>query len=151
MVVYGSIKLKKSPSPDVWDDIICLGCRMGSPFVSAIRYDPKEACKHTSNRLFHLKRQEMAIFWFWYSRILPCGTNHIITKWWKPLKNATFHTFDGCKKFWVGCLVPVLLSKVALHPRELPEKIWVNTTKLRPGNLKKASPPRKLDFWSPSL
>ena len=28
----------------------------------------------------------------------------LTTKWWKPPKNATFHTFDGCKKFLVGCL-----------------------------------------------
>ena len=45
-------------------------------------------------------------------------------KWWKPPKNATFHTFDGCKKFLVGCLTSWLVSKVALHPRELLEKIW---------------------------
>ena len=47
MVVYGSIKIKKSPSPDVSDDIICLKCRMASPVISAFRYDLKEACKHT--------------------------------------------------------------------------------------------------------
>ena len=38
---------QKSPSPDVSDNKICLKCRMASPFVSAFRYDPKEACKHT--------------------------------------------------------------------------------------------------------
>ena len=39
MVVYGSIKIKKLPSPDVWDYKIWLKCRMAFPFVSACRYD----------------------------------------------------------------------------------------------------------------
>ena len=66
----------------------------------------------------------------------------LITKWWKPLKNATFHTFDGCKKFLVGCLASVLLSKVALHPRELPEKIWGQYNKIKTRNFQKSSPPK---------
>ena len=82
----------------------------------------------------------MAIFWFWYSRILPCGTDH---KWWKPLKNATFHTFDGCKKFLVGCLVPGNVSKVAPHPREHPEKIWDQYNKIKTRNFQKTFPPPK--------
>ena len=83
----------------------------------------------------------MATFWFWYSRILPCGTNHMITKWWKPLKNATFHTFDGCKKILVGCLASWLVSKVALHPREVPEKIWGQYNKSKSRNFQKSFPP----------
>ena len=47
MVVYGSIKIKKSPSPDVWDREIFFKYRMTFSFVSAFRYDPKEVCKHT--------------------------------------------------------------------------------------------------------
>ena len=74
MVVYGSIKIKKSPSPDVWGDIICLTYRVASPFVSAFRYDPKEACKHTwyvvaPNKTFlettqaHTSSSQKSIFW----------------------------------------------------------------------------------------
>ena len=63
--------------------------------------------------------------------ILPCSTTHVTIKWWKHPKNATFHTFDGCKKFLVGCLTSWLRLKVALHPRELPEKIWGQYNKIK--------------------
>ena len=46
-VVCGSIKIKKLPSPDVWDRKMFLKCRMISSFVSAFRYYRKEASKHT--------------------------------------------------------------------------------------------------------
>ena len=47
MVVCGSIKIKKIPSPAVWDRNIFLKCRMASRFVSAFRYDHNEDCKYT--------------------------------------------------------------------------------------------------------
>ena len=65
----------------------------------------------------------------------------LTTKWWKPPKNATFHTFDGCKKFLVGCLTSWLVSKVALHPREPPEKFWGQYNKIKTRNFKKSFPP----------
>ena len=59
---------------------------------------------------------------------------HVVltTKWWKPQKkNATFHTFDGCKKFLVSCLTSCRHSKVVLHPGELLEKIWGQHNKIK--------------------
>ena len=47
LYLWGSIKIKRSPSPDVWDHNICLECRVASPFVTSFRYDPKKACKKT--------------------------------------------------------------------------------------------------------
>ena len=63
-------------------------CWVLSPIMCAWKlpydhtYTQKQTGKpyDTSIRFYNLKRQEMAIFWFWYSRILPKGTNHKVMK-----------------------------------------------------------------------
>ena len=119
------MKTEKSPAADVWDLKIWLGRRTALPFVSADRYDSKEACKHTcyllkTNRKFSRGTQSQAswrlksIFYVskWSGPLLPL-------KWVSKLKDHQQLTFRILKSDCVVVQHSRLFLRIDMIPKML--------------------------------